>query len=83
MKTATIRENRKKLQALLRTLREEAGLRQVDLAQKLGKPQSFVSKYETGERRLDIIELLEVCRQLGISIVKLVNRLELLVDKHS
>ena len=42
---------------LLRDMRAEAGLRQSDLALRLGRPQSFVSKYEVGERRLDVLEL--------------------------
>lgn len=46
--------------------REEAGLTQADLAKRLGKPQSFVSKYERGERRLDVIELLTVCKSLEV-----------------
>ena len=45
------------LLGLLREIREEAGLRQSDVAKKLGQPQSFVSKYESGERRLDLLEL--------------------------
>lgn len=65
-----------KLQALLRQIRVEAGLRQEDVADKLRRPQSFVSKYESGERRLDILELLEVCRVLGITMRKFVQRLE-------
>lgn len=46
------------------TLRAEAGLSQADLAAKLQKPPSFVGKYELGERRLDIIELLIILREL-------------------
>ena len=53
---------------LLRRYREEAGLRQVDIAARLAEPQSFVSKYESGERRLDLIELRQVCRALGVSL---------------
>ena len=51
--------------ALLRTIRQEAGLRQVDVAQRLGRPQSFVSKYESGQRRLDLVELRAICGALG------------------
>lgn len=54
----------------------EAGLRQVDLAERLGQPQSFVSKYEIGERRLDILELEQVCNCCGISLVSFVTRLD-------
>jgi len=44
--------------------REKAKLTQAELAKRLGKPQSFVSKYESGERRLDVIEFLAVCQAL-------------------
>ncbi len=50
------------LLALLREAREAAGFTQAQLSQQLGKPQSYVSKYENGDRRLDLIEMLEVCR---------------------
>lgn len=46
----------------LRQAREEAGLKQAEVARILGKPQSFVSKCESGERRVDFIELLEFAR---------------------
>ena len=65
-----------RLQQLLREVREEAGLRQTELAEHLGKPQSFVSKYESGERRLDLIELHQICEVVGISLIDLVGRFE-------
>lgn len=61
---------------LLRELRRERGLNQRQMAELLGMPQSFVSKYETGERRLDILELRAVCGVLGISLHDFVDRLE-------
>lgn len=51
--------------ALLTEAREQAGLSQTELARRLGKPQSFVSKYEGGERRLDLIEFIGVAKALG------------------
>ena len=60
--------------ALLRQVRLEAGLRQTDVAAKLGKPQSFVSNYESGERRLDLLELQRLCEVLGVGLVDFVRR---------
>jgi ribosome-binding protein aMBF1 (putative translation factor) len=64
------------LQALLRELRTAAGMRQADLAAKLGVPQSFVSKFEAGERRLDFLELRTVCHALGMQIVDFAQQFE-------
>lgn len=64
------------LRELLRQLRKDAGLRQEDLAKRLARPQSYVSKYESGERRLDLIELREIALALGTSLVDLVRRFE-------
>jgi transcriptional regulator with XRE-family HTH domain len=61
---------------MLQQLRLSAGLRQIDLAKKIGSPQSYVSKYESGERRLDLYELRLVCRTLGIDLADFVNRFE-------
>jgi len=63
-------------QELLRQTRVDAVLSQVELARSLGRSQSFVSKYESGERRLDVLELKEVCTALGISVTTFVRRLE-------
>lgn len=50
--------------------REKSGLTQVQVAGALSKPQSFVSKYERGDRRLDFSEFVEVADVLGIDIVE-------------
>lgn len=56
---------------LLVAVRHGAGVRQQALAKKLGKPQSFVAKYEGGERRLDLIEFVAIARALGADPLKL------------
>jgi transcriptional regulator with XRE-family HTH domain len=61
---------------LLREARLAAGLRQADVAERLGLPQSYVSKYESGERRLDIIELRAVLVVLGLNLEEFAKRLE-------
>lgn len=74
-----LRASRKRQQvllSLLRQIREERGLRQVDIAERLGYPQSLVSKYESGERRLDLLELYDLCSAVGISMTELVRRFE-------
>ncbi len=52
-------------------------LTQKELSLKLNKPQSFVSKYENGERNLDIIELIYICNAMNINIVSFMKELEL------
>lgn len=68
--------NQKLLRELLRQVRSDAGLRQVDLAERINQPQSFVSKYESGERRLDVLELRQICSVMGISLGEFVHKLE-------
>lgn len=68
--------HQKELQALLRQVRKAAGLTQVELAQRLGQGQSFVSKYEAGERRLDLSQLHDICQAVGIPLIELVERFE-------
>jgi len=66
----------KKFCGLLRQTRLAAGLSQARLAQLLKKPQSFVSRYETGERRLDVLETKAICDALGVSVSQLFVRFE-------
>ena len=74
-------KEQQQLIALLRQLRLDAGLRQEDLARKLRRPQSFVSKYEIGQRRLDLVELRGICRALGVPLVDFVKRFEAAVGR--
>ena len=74
-------DGQEKLQKLLRNLRTKKGYRQEDLAVLLEVPQSFVSKYEAGERRLDILELREICKVLGIRFPEFVRKLEKVLDE--
>jgi transcriptional regulator with XRE-family HTH domain len=56
--------------------RKEAQLTQESLAKSLQKPQSFVAKYENGERRLDIVEFLLVTRVIGVDPCALLSKIE-------
>ena len=47
-------------------VRKDAGVTQVELAARLGKPQQFISKIENGDRRVDLIEFVAVCRALRV-----------------
>lgn len=55
---------------LLKEMRTAKNLTQEDVAKSLGLPQSYVSKYESGERRLDFVETVLLCETLGMSIEK-------------
>ncbi len=56
--------------------RKEAGLTQVELAKLLSRPQSFVSKFERGERRLDIVEFFEVAHAIGFEALEFLRVLK-------
>ena len=73
--------NERIMLALLRAARQEVGMRQVDLAERLRQPQSYVSKYESGERRLDLLELRQVCNALDISLEAFIRRFESAIDE--
>lgn len=73
----TIKEiQQEKLQELLRQIRQDKGIRQVELAEKLGVPQSYVSKYESGDRRLDVLELRRICSAMDIPVKEFIQELE-------
>ena len=76
MKKSIKEIQQEKLQELLRQIRQDKGIRQVELAEKLGVPQSYVSKYESGDRRLDVLELRQICSAMNIPIKEFIQKLE-------
>lgn len=64
----------KKFQNALISARQSAGLTQADVSAYLNKNQSFVSKYESGERRLDIVELIDISKVLGIDPITIIKK---------
>jgi transcriptional regulator with XRE-family HTH domain len=60
----------------LRSARRSANVTQVELAKRLGTDQSFVSKYERGERRIDVLELRAICIALGFEFISFLSTFE-------
>jgi transcriptional regulator with XRE-family HTH domain len=75
MRKSEAKDIDRRLQDVLAECRSERGLTQVQLAKKLGKPQSFVSKYETGERKLTVGDFVAVCRALDTDFINLIKKL--------
>ena len=75
MKKSVWQEKYILLNSELREMRKSAGFSQVQLAEKLGKPQSFVSKYESGDRYLNFIEVVEICDACSASVIDLIKKL--------
>lgn len=61
---------------LLREKRESAGLTQVDIAERLDETQSYVSKCERGDRRVDLVQLRHFCKAIGITLAEFVAEFE-------
>lgn len=76
MKKRVYIAQRGRLVSLLREMRIEAGLTQVDLAACIEKDQAYVSRYESGQRRLDVLEVREICQAVGVTLEEFVRRLE-------
>lgn len=55
--------------------RKSAGLTQVEIASRLKQPQSYVSKYESGVRRLDVVEYMQVAKAIGFDPAELIKKL--------
>ena len=75
-KKSRITLDRVRLAALLRDKRVSRGMNQSQLARGLGRPQSYISRYETGQTRLDLPELRLVCEALGMSLREIIVSFE-------
>jgi len=75
MEKSLYSKRHKLLVEFLREARKNAGLTQQEVADRLRKPQSFVAKYENGERRLDFVEMIDVAGVLGFDLNNLVLQL--------
>jgi transcriptional regulator with XRE-family HTH domain len=76
MTKSTYSKSYRKLCVWLVEARKRLGITQHELAVKLGKPQSYVSKYERGERRLDVVEFIEITETLGLDPIEILERLK-------
>ena len=76
MKKSIYSEQHDAIRHHLMAERKKAGLTQSDVAEKAGRPQSFVAKYEGGERRLDIVEFLELANIIGFDALDLLKTLK-------
>ena len=76
MKKRNYIAQRGRLVGLLREMRIEAGPTQVDVAARIEKDQAYVSRYESGQRRLDVLEVREICQVVGVTLEEFVKRLE-------
>jgi transcriptional regulator with XRE-family HTH domain len=61
---------------LMTKARKKAGLTQQEVAKRLKKPQSFIAKYEGGERRIDVVEFLAITSAIGADPVKILRALK-------
>ena len=75
MKSVFSRDYKRFLKVLIQK-RKSAKMTQQNVADILKKPQSFVSKYENGERRLDVVEFIKVARSMGASPISIIKEIE-------
>lgn len=70
------REEHERVATLLRQAREKAGMSLTDVGAKMGRPATYVSKLERNKQSIDVIELIDYCRAVGISPSDLLGELE-------
>lgn len=74
--TLTIRQKHELLIRLLREARKKQAINQEELSARLGKHRVFVTKYESGDRQLNLFELMAICRELSLDIHAVIRGME-------
>jgi len=69
MRTEIYSEEHQKLREILRRERRAAGLRQSDLAEQTGRSQAYISKFEKGDLRLDVVDFVRFCTAIGCNVI--------------
>lgn len=72
----------KKMLLCLIDARKASEVTQVELAKRLGLHQSYVSKFESGDRRIDVVEFLQICRALNADPLAIVATISASLDEH-
>ena len=67
----------------MKQVRQNAGLSQLELSQRLEVPQSRISDYERGQRQMDLMELRQYCQAVGITVVDFVTRFDRLLEERN
>ena len=75
MTKSVFTENYETFLKILVRLRKSIGMTQTQLSQKIKQTQSYVSKYENGERRLDVIEFVQITKALGADPLQVIDEL--------
>ena len=80
MDTITTKRHHRLVELLI-SERKRAGIRQAELARRVGKTQTFVARIEAGQRRIDAIELLSLCRIIGVDPIRVVRKVLKIEDE--
>ncbi len=79
MKSIVSKDYQRVIETLI-SARKSRDVRQTAVAEALGKPQSYVSKIESKERRLDVVEFVDLCRVIGVSPTEIMKQAGLIAN---